>query len=345
VALAWSGEVYRAPEPRSTLRDRPPKLALLLVFPGGASFPTNRSRHPDPLVVTRLFSFRFDVDTHRCVREGMPALSRLGRRLDAPFTFFVNMGRAVSRRSALTRVVRGQRTPFEPVAAKHTARVKLGAAGWLQAALLNPRVGRAAPDVLRSTRDDGHEIGLHGGRNHAVWQVEALDWPRSRVAAEIDAVLPGLERVLGATPSGFASPGWVSPSGLPAVLAARGFSYLADLHGQVGAAAPPEELGGLSQVRTQLTGEPGGVAYLEHLDASGLSEDGVLRRFERDLEAAGARVAVYDHPYWAGVRALDLIGEMVAIARARGFQVVPLATVARAGVASTDPSVARRGLP
>ena len=292
--------------------------------------------------MTRLFSFRFDVDTHRCVREGMPALSRLGRRLDAPFTFFVNMGRAVSRRATLgsllgvgpraTGAVDGPGAPIQ-VAAKHPARRKLGTTGWLHAAVLNPRVGAGSPEVLRAALDDGHEIGLHGGRNHAVWQTEAAGWSPERVALEIDAVLPGLERVLGATPAGFASPGWVTPPGLAGVLAERGFRYWADQHGAPpgGMTRSPAAPMALPSVRTALTGEPGGVAYLEHLDAAGLSAREALARFEHDLEGAGEVAVVYDHPYWAGVRALDLVEAMVGLARAAGFDVVPLAAVARAG--------------
>ena len=299
--------------------------------------------------MTRLFSFRFDVDTHRCVREGMPALSRLGRRLDAPFTFFVNMGRAVSRPATLSALLGGGRSSAteasgaEPVkvAAKHPARRKLGTVGWLQAAILNPRVGAGSPAVLRGALADGHEVGLHGGRNHAVWQTEAAGWSPARAAAEIDAVLPDLERILGSTPAGFASPGWVTPPGLEAILAARGFRYLADEHGAPPAgssrgardgadALPGEPVSGapLPSVRTALTGEPGGVAYLEHLDAAGLSHREALARFASDLDAAGDVAVVYDHPYWAGVRALRLVEEMVGIAREAGFDVVPVATVA-----------------
>lgn len=291
--------------------------------------------------MTKLFSVRFDVDTHRCARVGMPALSALGREMDAPFTFFVNMGKAVSRRTMLSRT---GRNPV-PVAAKLTAREKLGLVGYLWAAIRNPAVGGGAPGVLHDALAAGHELGLHGGTNHALWQEGASGWDRTRLAAELDAGLSGLVAALdGVRPKGFASPGWTTHVDLAPLLAERGFTYLADTHGPGPApegpedrsrqrtASPPATDGtpdALPDVRTHLTGEPGGVAYLEHLRALGLDDTRILDRFERDLTDAGDIAVMYDHPYFAGVRELPLLRRLVERARALGYDVVPMHVVAR----------------
>ncbi len=267
----------------------------------------------------------------------MPALSTLAERLDAPFTFFVNMGRAVSRGAALGRLVSASPPSTAPSAApdtaKYSARTKLGWKGYLEAAILNPQVGGAAPDVIRQAHGAGHEIGLHGGRNHAVWQHEAGNWDRARLEAEVDAVLPTLTLLLGDDgPVGFASPGWTTSALLPSVLADRGFRYVADLHGpEPDATSRPDRAPSpVELVRTQLTGEPGGVAYVEHLRASGLDDDAMVRRFGADLDRAGPTVVAYDHPYYAGVRELPMVERMVAIARSAGYEVVPLSAIAEA---------------
>lgn len=281
--------------------------------------------------MAKLFSVRFDVDTHRCVREGMPALARLGRDLGAPFTFFVNMGRAVSRATFIRRALGiGAGRRGDEVAAKLSARSKLGTGGYLYAALVNPAVGSGAADVVREAASLGHEIGLHGGRNHAVWQDRGSGWTRTRVESEIDAVLPELKALLdGKAPAGFASPGWATHPELPAVLAERGFAYLADLHGPApGSPHAQANAGPLPIVRTQLTGEPGGVAYLEHLRAIGLTDAALEERFLRDLERSGDHVVVYDHPYFAGVRELATVSRMVELARGLGYDVVPLGALA-----------------
>jgi peptidoglycan/xylan/chitin deacetylase (PgdA/CDA1 family) len=281
--------------------------------------------------VSKLFCFRFDVDTHRCARMGMPALSALGARMDAPFTFFVNMGRAVSPPLSLRRLLSPAGGTAE--AAKYSPRVKLGWRGFLEAAILNPRVGAGAKRIVRDAHRAGHEIGLHGGRNHATWQRESHGWSQGRFEREVDAVLPALADVLGGRgPVGFASPGWATSGHLAPLLSARGFRYLADLHGPDPAS---EESGGhaspLPLLRTHLTGEPGGVAYLEHLRALGLGDAEVLRRFERDLERVGPTAVAYDHPCFAGTRELPMIERMIRVVRALGYEVVPLATIAGQG--------------
>lgn len=32
--------------------------------------------------------FRFDVDTHKCIRDGVPNLLEISDEMDVPFTFF-----------------------------------------------------------------------------------------------------------------------------------------------------------------------------------------------------------------------------------------------------------------
>jgi hypothetical protein len=84
----------------------------------------------------------------------------------------------------------------------------------------------------------------------------------------------------------------------------------------------------IRSVRTALTGEPGGVAYLEHLRARGMDDEAVLRRFQADLDEVGDRAAVYDHPYWAGIHELAVVERMIEIVRSGGWTVVPLAELA-----------------
>ena len=292
-----------------------------------ARFPTSPDfRIRSGSTLTKLFCFRFDVDTHRCVREGMPALSSLGERLGVPFTFFVNMGRAVSLGALLAA---RSSASASPVAAKYSARRKLGWSGYLHAALLNPEVGAGSHDVIREARRQGHEVGLHGGRNHAVWQREAQHWSRARIETEIDSVLPALTSLLGGdAPKGFASPGWTTSDHLDSVLHERGFRYLADDHGPTAPLRETSDASSLIRLRTGLTGEPGGVAYLEHLRAQGHDDDALYSRFERDLEQAGPVAVAYDHPYYAGLRELSTVERLVGIARQVGYQLVPMSVLA-----------------
>ena len=123
---------------------------------------------------TRICCFRFDVDTHACALRGMPRLLDLAESFGARFTFFVNTGRAFSRGISLhkkvTRLLTATREP------RVSAATKLGLADALTAMVFNPPVGASAPPILRVAALDGHEIGLHGGLNHATWERGVQLW-------------------------------------------------------------------------------------------------------------------------------------------------------------------------
>lgn len=272
----------------------------------------------------RYFCFRFDVDTHRCVRKGVPRLLELSARIGTPFTFFVNMGRAVARTRLLPKLSGGADRESD-TAAKLPARVKLGSWDALLAVLLNPRVGGGAPRTLEEMLAGDHEIGLHGGANHAAWQAAADRWPPRRLEAEVSRALGEVVEATGRRPAGFASPGWTSPAALPPILEELGFRYVADAHGPGSPAlARPPECRRLVSVRTNICGEPGGVAYIEHLRARGFDDREVREHFRGRLRSAGRLAVVYGHPYFAGVREIDLVEDLVAMAADAGYRVVRL---------------------
>ncbi len=308
----------------------------------------------------RLLAFRFDVDTHRCIREGVPNLLDLGREADARFTFFVNMGRAVNRTSTLAGVLGGWRStrPDAPNPQDRpvslSARFKLGLKHYLVAATLNPKVGAGSPRVIQRALREGHEVGLHGGANHATWQAGAKKWDRRRLEREVAAGKRQLLRAAGGRRGqirasegpgiegsgfegsgfqirGFASPGWQSSRELWPVLAAHGFDYVADARGRhrdIEVTPPPASL---CCVPTHLCGEPGGVAYLEHHHAIGGTTADALADFEAALREKRRFLVLYDHPYYAGIRRIELLRSMIEAGRQAGYRTATLSEVASLG--------------
>src|SRR5207253_3296462 len=173
----------------------------------------------------KTFCVRFDIDTPTCLQEGVPNLLELGSRLGFKSTYFLSVGRAISRTGTVARMVSGSRSR-EARAAGFSARTKLGNAGYIKLALLNPPIGRAHPAIVRDIAANS-ELGLHGGRNHDTWQNQSRAWPRAKVEAEVDWALGWLKRQ-GLSVKGFCSPGWTQPSDLAEILKARGFLYRAD---------------------------------------------------------------------------------------------------------------------
>lgn len=279
---------------------------------------------------SRYFTLRFDVDTDVCLRKGVPNLLSLAKDTGASFTFFVSPGRAIDRSILLQRLCR-RRSNAKTSQQKDRlrSRQKLATSDILRLLLHNPALLPAHSHIVRDALARNHEIGLHGGTNHGTWQSNAHNWPRERLASEVDHGMKILKAVTGATPRSFASPGWNSPPHLPTLLAARGFEVLADEHGEGGAFRRIDD-SDLLAVPTQLAGEPGGVGYLEWHRARGTPTADVLDRLRRELDSDEPLVCLYDHPFYAGVHELDLTERILAAAYASGRQCVPLATATKA---------------
>ena len=294
----------------------------------GSSRPVSpRATIPDDRGVQRFFCLRFDVDTELCLREGTPQLRALARATNAKFTFFVNPGRAIHRGQSLTAAL--QRRRAENSGARFRPYEKLGRTEWLRLLAENPNALPRQGSEVKRLLDDGHDIGLHGGRNHASWQRNAHLWPVSRLADEIEFGLERLSRILPTRPTLFASPGWNSPPVLGKLLAARGFRLLADDHGRHGV---PTTLNGWSEMLsapTALSGEPGGVGFIEHHRARGWQDERLLAELSGVLAAGHPFICLYDHPFYAGRMEKALLEKIIRLAQSRHYTITTMTEAAR----------------
>lgn len=267
---------------------------------------------------------RFDVDTPRCLVEGMPALLDLAAEFDVPFTFFVNPGRAVDWRSLIP--LRSKTVTTR----KLSVRRKLGTRGLLYTAARNPRLSRLSGRsvVARAVREK-HEIGLHGGRNHATWMRRAHRWPLNRLAAEVEWGLSAIQEMGSGRVRSFASPGWNTSKFLPQVLSGLGIGVLADDRGDEEMCISRDAETGVIRVHTHLTGEPDGVGYFEWRAAEGDGpKDVALALSESVGGTARAFLVVYDHPCFSGVEGLAVVREVVAGCRQQGCEFRTITEVA-----------------
>lgn len=120
----------------------------------------------------KFFCFRFDVDSFRCINKGTPNLIALSKNLNVSFTFFINMGLAASRWISIKKLFSKKNHSANGFVYKLSNLKKLGFGDYFLTAVINPPVGSSCPDIIRDLNEAGHEIGLHGGRNHALWQHE-----------------------------------------------------------------------------------------------------------------------------------------------------------------------------
>jgi peptidoglycan/xylan/chitin deacetylase (PgdA/CDA1 family) len=251
---------------------------------------------------------RFDIDTVTCMRQGIPRLLEIGKKHNARFTFFANMGRAVSYPALIRKRISGSAKKTNAhLADKLPTRLKLGVGGWLTTVVLNPRVGRNSPLILKEIVDCGHDLGLHGGSNHGTWHHESQAWSIERLRTEVAWGVRAMSEARLPQPTMFASPGFTSPPDLPSVLEEMGFQLLADDHrAGLPAFGDEKQTSGLLKVNTGLVGEPGGVGCLEHWKAARFSKETIIDQLDRCFNRGGDFV-LYDHPaYVTRIGADDL---------------------------------------
>lgn len=275
----------------------------------------------------KLFCFRFDIDTHLCSRKGVPNLLGLADDLNVKFTFFFNMGRGLSRRSYFLR----NKKNATPIGAKlsHIGKLgKLGKLGYIKTVLFNPFVGYSCPEIIRMAKKQGHEIGLHGGRNHGDWMYNAGNWCKERFQKEIRWGVKTLQKVGIEEVTSFASPGWKNSKVLFPILAEEGFNIVADWHGTASENITQiDKCGRLLAVTTNLTGEPGGIGYIENKRAQGLNNEDILKIFKEDLTNINRLGVLYDHAYFVGNKELSLIEKMVKTVIEMNFKIITLNSI------------------
>jgi peptidoglycan/xylan/chitin deacetylase (PgdA/CDA1 family) len=230
------------------------------------------------------------------------------------------MGKSVSRFEMIKSIIRQKdahsRASSEKGASLSAFR-KLGIKDYIQIVLLNPPIKKYSMQI-RSILDNGHEIGLHGGKNHQSWADKSLGWTERKLRKEVNWGLRELQKIFpGYQPKGFASPAWVHPELLNKVLLDLGFEYCADLRGEGYREMSWDSC--LKFPTTTILGEPGGIAILEHLIAMGASQESVVQEVV-DMFKTKSNYIAYDHPYFAGVEALPILSSVVTTLLIDGYE-------------------------
>lgn len=258
--------------------------------------------------------FRFDIDTHKCIRDGVPNLLELSNKYNVPFTFFLNVGKSISVKdsiSALINSLNDRKTREgcdDSKVEMMSAMQKLGGVKeYIYTALINPSIIRYKKEVT-SLLCSNCEVGIHGGRNHAIWQNHALKWNEEKIENEIDYAISNIRKI---QPNyqlqGFAAPAWVHPKNLDRILKKRGFKYSADFYAL---GADPIIKNDYCTIGVNLLGEPGGVAFFENCRVRGYTTDNIIDIVMEFIHNHHITV-LYDHPYYAGIKEVACIAKII----------------------------------
>ena len=279
--------------------------------------------------VDKIACFRLDIDTLRCIKEGVPCLIDVADKYGAKLTFFLSPGRSFRLRDLFLKSDRSEDMDVsasyqEGEVYKVPAVKKLGCRYLFETLTLNPNLSSYCPQAVRLITDRGHQLGLHGGRNHGAWMREANTWNKAKLQAEIKWGMQRIEKITTASiVSAFCSPGWCSNERLAETLSELQFSILADEHGrdlQLGNITTKAEA--IINFPTHLVGEPGGVGYFESLSARGFTDKEILEQFRCDIREVGNFAVFYDHPCFIGGMRKDLAGGVFSVVADEGYKVV-----------------------
>lgn len=265
--------------------------------------------------------FRFDVDTHKCIRDGVPRLLEISNKYDVPFTFFLNMGKSISIKNSLENLLsKKKENASDEIPQMMSAFQKLGMKDYLIAAVINPNISNYKIQI-EQLLDSKCEVGLHGGRNHATW-ASTVEWNEEEIKDELQWALGKLKKIKADYKmKGFASPEWKSKKGLSKILKELGFVYCGDMRclGE----EPINRNDDLLRIGVNLLGEPGGVAFFENCRVKGMTDDEIIEMVLSCFSELDT-VVLYDHPYYAGVREAKCIIQLIERARNAGIQICKL---------------------
>jgi peptidoglycan/xylan/chitin deacetylase (PgdA/CDA1 family) len=172
---------------------------------------------------------RVDVCTSEGLRQGVPALLALFKRLNLRATFFVAMGPDRSG-MALLRVFR-RRGFLEKM--MRTGAVKMyGLKTMLSGTLLPaPMTGLAYPDILKQIVDEGHEAGIHGW-DHVLWHDNLLKMSPDAIGRHLSRAVEAYQSIVGRPPACTAAPAWLATEQSLAIQDTLGFRFASDTRGR-----------------------------------------------------------------------------------------------------------------
>lgn len=274
----------------------------------------------------KTFSFRFDIDSLADIEVGIPKLIELAKELDVRFTFFVNMGRSfrwsvVSGRWSAKPETKNLE-PNSSLVAHHSSTLKkLGLWRTIRTVVFNPNIGLSHKKILFKLLDDGHELGLHGGMDHPLWQWRLDSLSKDEINGLLEPAYDHFTRLFG-KPKGFASPGFKYNRYVLELVDDYGFEYASDMEGE--GPFRPEGFKHL-QIPVNVIG-PDKKPLIEHLWTSGIGKAEIEEKVTEEVEKRDYAV-IYGHPAVEG--RFQELSELLEWVRAKGYVVKPMREIGR----------------
>lgn len=172
-------------------------------------------------------ALKVDVNTYRGTRIGVPALVDAMQRHQVMASFYFTLGKDKTGRS-ITRLFRHG---FLGKAARLSVWGHYGFKTLLYGTLLPaPDIGRKCADVMRSVRDAGFEVGIHG-YDRRQWQDLAIQQDMKWTRRDMQLAVNRYSEIFGAAPKTYAAASWQLNRHALRLMQHFSFNYTSDTRG------------------------------------------------------------------------------------------------------------------
>jgi len=172
-------------------------------------------------------ALKIDVNTYRGTRIGVPRLVEVLQRHHVQASFFFTLGKDRTGRT-ISRIFR---SGFLSKASRISSWGHYGLKTLLYGTLLPaPDIGRKCADVMRSVRDAGFEVGIHG-YDHLQWQDHALQQDVKWTKREMLKAVNRFTEIFGEAPQTYAAISWQLNRHALRLMQHLGFKYTSDTRG------------------------------------------------------------------------------------------------------------------
>lgn len=270
----------------------------------------------------KIFAFRFDIDHEYGLKKGVPNILDLAKKYDFKFSFYINMGKVFD----LKEFIKMKKNTTSPDIRKISIRQKLGNFRLLKAMLINPNVGLSNINMLKRIKNEGHELGLHGGMNHMIWHRGLDNLSYDELEKDFLASYHPFKRLFG-NPDGFVSPGFKWNKNVLDLLDKFKIKYCSDIYYK----EPfyPEYIGKKykhMQIPLNVIGSPFTIPIIEWLYANGKSEDEIVRIVKDEILKNNVAI-LYGHPIFEGFKT-NILNEIFEFVKSEGYKVMTLNEIA-----------------
>ncbi len=257
--------------------------------------------------------FKVDVDTYLGMKNGVPNLLELFRKLKVKATFFLSFGPDKSGR-AIFNIWR--RKGFLKKMLRTGAPSLYGFKTMFYGTVIPaPMIAVQFPDIVKRIEEEGHEVGVHAW-NHRLWQDHLDELPPDKIRSEFNKAFEAYERILEHPPRSTAAPAWYCSGASLAVQDGLGLDYCSDVRGEYPFIPV---LGGKEHTTLQI---PTTMTCLEEV-LGRMSENDLVENFNGELRKDNPNIFPV-HAEVEGKRYLNLFRKWLVGILERGMAGLPL---------------------